>query len=182
MIGARRFTGAALALVIVTSAAAAQQRGLGGMGGFGRGRGIGNTDREPALVIPKYVNAVNLLIEHRQDLALTDTQFVQVVALKRALDSANVPLSRRLDSLQRLFKGRGPLFGEPSAARRDSLASARAVVQETIGSVRDNVSATRDKLYTLLSFSQRSKAQELEDKAEKAIEDETKRAGRGRAG
>lgn len=155
--------------------------GRGGGGGFGRGKSINDT-HEPALAVPKYVNPVNMLIEHRQELTLTDSQFVRVVAVKRGLDSANAPLDRRLDSLQRLFKGGGPLFGDASLERRDSLASARAVVQETMSGVRDNVSTAREKAYGLLSFTQRGKAQELEDKAEKAIVDDAQRSGRGRSG
>lgn len=176
----RRIVGA-LAFLCLTSSAATAQRGMGGRGmGMGRGRSIDMT-HESAIVIPKYVNAVNLLIEHRQDLALSDTQFTQVIAMKRALDSTNAPLVRKLDSVQRLFKGGGPLFGDPSAGRRDSLATARALVQETIGNVRENVSVSRDKAYALLAYPQRTKAQEFEDKAEKAIADESQH-GRGREG
>ena len=171
----------ALAFLCVASSGAIAQRGVAGRGmGMGRGRSIDMT-RESPIVVPKFVNAVNLLIEHRQDLALSDTQFVQVIAMKRALDSTNAPLMRKLDSVQRLFKGGGPLFGDPSAGRRDSLATARALVQETVGNVRENVSVGRDKAYSLLSYPQRTKAQEFEDKAEKAIADESQH-GRGKGG
>ena len=74
------------------------------------------------------MNPINLMIEHRQDLALSDTQFMKVIAIKRVLDSTNAPLVRKLDSVQRLFK-KAPLFSEPSPQRRDSLAQARALVQ-----------------------------------------------------
>jgi hypothetical protein len=177
-----RRIGEALVFLCLASSGAIAQRGMGGRGmGMGRGRGAGDMTRESAIVIPKFVNAVNLLIAHRQDLALSDTQFVQVIAMKRALDSTNAPLMRKLDSVQRLFKGGAPLFGDPSTGRRDSLATARELVQETIGNVRENVSVGRDKAYALLSYPQRTKAQEFEDKAEKAIADESQH-GRGKGG
>ncbi|HTE44982.1 MAG TPA: hypothetical protein VK636_07045 [Gemmatimonadaceae bacterium] len=177
----------AIALLCLSPSSLLAQRGVGGMGmgggggGFGRGRGI-NMSREAAISIPKYVNAVNLLIEHRQELTLTDSQFVRVIVVKRTLDSTNAPLARRLDSVQRLFKGGGPLFGDPSPERRDSLAAARDVVHEVMSSVHENVSTARDKAYGLLSFSQRTKAQELEDKAERAIVEEEQHRDRGRSG
>lgn len=162
---------------LVPSLASAQRGGMGNMGGGGIGRRRpGNIEREPGLVVPKQVNAVNLLIEHRQDLVLSDSQFARVAVIKRALDSTNSPLSRKLDSLQRVFKG-GPIFSEPTAARRDSLAEAHMVVTEATGTIHDNISAARERAFAMLSPAQVTKAQELEGAAEKAIEDENKRNG-----
>jgi hypothetical protein len=153
------------------------------MGGAGIGRRRpGNLERETGLVVPKQVNAVNVLIEHRQDLALSDSQFARVAVIKRALDSTDSPLSRKLDSLQRVFKG-GPIFSEPTAARRDSLAEAHAIVVEATGTIHDNISAARERAFAILSPAQVTKAQELEAAAEKAIQDENKRnGGEGRRG
>jgi hypothetical protein len=168
-------------LCAMSAIGVAQRGGMGGMGGgYGRGRSINDLTKESAIVVPKYANAVNLLVEHRQDLALSDTQFVRVIAVKRALDSTNTPLTRKLDSVQRLFKGRGPLFGDPSPQRRDSLALAHALVQDVVGEMRDNVSVARDKAYALLSFSQRGMADDFEQKAEKAIAEDAQRSARGR--
>jgi len=147
----------------------------------GIGRGPGRVEREPAVEVPKYVNPVNLLIEHRPALALTDSQFARVIVIKRALDSTNGPLVRRLDSLQRLFKG-GLIFSEPSKARRDSLADARVTVDRTMADLHDNLSAGREKAYALLSESQLTKAQQLEDDAQKAIDQEAKAKDKGRGG
>lgn len=179
-----RLLRAACVIALVPSLLSAQ-RGMGGagggMGGIGRRR-PGNIEREPGLAVPKLVNAVNLLIEHRQELELGDSEFVGVVRIKRSLDSTNAPLTRRLDSLQRVYKG-GPIFAEPSAARRDSLAEAHAVVLEVTGTIRDNISAARDRAFALLSPGQVAKAQGLEAAAEKAIEDENKQnGGEGRRG
>lgn len=167
-------------LAVLPSLAAAQ-RGVGGMGTIGRRR-PGTLEREPALIVPKQVNLVNLLVEHRQDLALTDSQFRGIIAIKRSLDSANSPLVRRLDSLKNTFKG-GPIFSEPSPQRRDSLVAARAIVLEMLADIRDNMVPARDEAFALLSPTQLAKAQEIEAKAEKAVAEENKRAGeRSRGG
>lgn len=147
----------------------------------GIGRGPGRVEREPAVEVPKYVNPVNLLIEHRPALALSDTQFAHVIVIKRALDSTNAPLVRRLDSIQRIFKG-GLVFSEPSRARRDSLADARVVVQQTMADLRDNLSAAREKAYEMLSATQLAKAQQLEEDEQKAIDAEAKKNEKGRGG
>lgn len=156
------------------------QRGIGG-GGFGRGRGPGNLQKSEGISVKLPVNPVNLLIEHRQELALTDTQFMHIIAVKRSLDSANAPLMRRIDSVQHMLKGGNPIFSDPSPTRRDSIAEGRAVVNESLVGVRENISDFREKAFSLLSTSQLDKAQEIETKAIKAADDEDqKQKGRGK--
>ena len=170
---------AALAMAILPALASAQ-RGIGPSGiGSGR-RGGGGISRDPGLAIPKQVNAVNLIIQNRQALALSDSQFARVVVIKRQVDSANAPLMRRLDSLPRVFKGGQLVFGNPSAEKRDSVATATALVRETEAEVRATISDGRDRAYSLLSESQLMKAQGFEQAAEKALAEET--AGKGRGG
>lgn len=173
-------------LIALLPSLALAQRGIGGMGGAGTNgiarRRPGNIEREPGLVVPKQVNPVNLLIEHRQDLALSDSQVAKIAVIKRALDSTNAPLTRKLDSLQRVFRG-GPIFSEPTAAHRDSLAEAHAVMLEALGTIHDNISGARERALALLSPPQLTKAKDLEAAAEKAIEDENrKNGGEGRRG
>jgi len=168
----------ALLAVLGPSALIAQGRGImPGRGALGPGRG--NMARDAGIQIPKYANGVNLLIEHRPDLALSDSQFTHIIAIKRALDSTNAPLMRKLDSVQRLFKAGTPIFSSPSAAHRDSVSEARVFVGETVGTIRDNIVSWRDKAYATLSSTQLNKARELEDKAEKAASDENERASGG---
>src|SRR6476661_5270562 len=90
------------AAVLLASAAQAQIPG-----GFGRGRASGKMTMEPGIEVPRVVNPVNLLVENRAALELSETQFTRVIAIKRSLDSANAPLMRRVDSVSRLFK-KGP--------------------------------------------------------------------------
>ena len=170
-------TCAVLALVPATLFA---QRGMGA-GGFGRGRGGGNISRSEGIDVTMPVNPINLMIEHRQDLALSDSQFKQVIVVKRSLDSANAPLMRRIDSVQHEMKGGNPIFSQPSAGRRDSLAAGRSVVNESLIGVRGNISDFRDKAFGLLSSDQRTKATDIEEKAIKAAEEaEQKANGRGK--
>ncbi len=163
----------ALSMVLLVPAALVAQRP--GIGGFGKGRIPGSLAKEPGIVVPVQVNAVNLLIQHRQEVTLTDSQFVRVIAMKRALDSTNAPVMRKLDSIARLFRGGTPLFSDPSPARRDSLVEARAMVREWTAAVRENNESARDRAYQMLSEMQRSKAQTIEAAAQKAIADDDKK-------
>src|SRR5215468_9660227 len=100
----------ALFALAVSTAAEAQRPG---MGSFGRGRGPGKLTVAPGIDVPKPVNVINLLVENRATVALSDSQFIHVIAIKRQLDSTNSPMYRRIDSVQRLFKS-GPVFADPS--------------------------------------------------------------------
>jgi hypothetical protein len=167
----RLFLVAGLAALALTPARAIAQRGVGGMN---RGR-LGLPARDPGVTIPKQVNMINLLIERRQEVALSDSQFVKVISLKRVLDSTNAPMLRKLDSVERLFRKGGPIFSEPSPARKDSLAQARNAIREAAVTIHDNNQSFRDRAYELLNIQQLSKAQEIEAKAEKLILDAEKR-------
>ena len=131
--------------------------------------------REPGIEVPPTINIVNLVIEHRQELVLTDTQFKQIVVIKRGLDSTNTPPVRRIDSVQRLFKG-VPLFSEPTPAHRDSLNAGKALVRELTADIEDNIADAKDKVFALLSTAQKEQAEQIEDRARKAGAS----AGRGR--
>jgi hypothetical protein len=171
------------ALVSASPGWAAAQGGMGrggGRGGYGRGNSA--LQRAPGIEIPEIVNPVNLLVQHRQDLALSDTQFTRVIAIKRTLDSTNSPLLRKLDSVQRLFKN-GPMFSSGSTERRDSLTEAHSLVQQVSASVRENNASGRDQAYALLSSKQLDQAHSLEAAAEQKIEDDAqKSSGSGRGG
>ena len=138
-------------------------------GGFGRGGRAPGISREAGLTIPKPVNMINLLIAHRQDVALSDSQFTSIIVLKRALDSTNAPEMRRLDSLDRLFRGGRSIFSQPSPTRRDSLTRARIVMRQVLAIVEDNNAGARDQAYALLTGEQLDKARTIQSDAEKAF-------------
>jgi len=173
MIGMRSRLGAVVLLCTIAASAHAQ-RGIGGMGR----RGPGNVVKQQGIPAPKVVNPVNLLVEHRPELALSDSQFARIIVIKRALDSTNAPLLRRIDSVQRLFRG-GFVFGDQSREHRDSVAEGRAVIQEMTAGLRDNFALAKERAFGLLSEQQLAKAQDLYAKAEQAIVDEELKAKKG---
>jgi hypothetical protein len=149
----------------------AQRPGIGSLGK--RAPGI---KRESAIETPPPpVNIVNLVIEHRQDLYLSDTVFKRVVAIKRSLDSTNAPFLRRIDSVTRLFKN-APIFTEPTPAHRDSVNAGKALVKEMSADIDDNIADAKDKVFALLTAPQKERAEQIEDQARKA----SAQAGRGR--
>jgi len=174
-LGCRRLLVTSAAALAPALSAAHAQRSIPGLGRSGLG------GHEPEIVVPKQVNPVNLLIEHRQELALSDSQFARIVVIKRALDSADLPLLRKMDSVQRLFK-KAPLFSDPSPARRDSIAEGRALVREAVASIRENIGDARAQAFGLLAAQQLPKAEQLAAAAQQALDDEEGRGGRGRGG
>jgi hypothetical protein len=150
----------ALALLAIPALASAQRGG----GGFGRAGGFGRNDRDnPALAAPAIVNGVNLLIQHRVELALTDTQLVRVVALKRGLDSTNVPLMRRLDSLQRAVRPSNDPTARANSAER--VRDTRVEMREVLKEIYANIQPVRDRAFALLSEAQTERAHAIEDQA-----------------
>jgi len=162
--------GAVLRMVIVAvslPAVLGAQTRIGGMGPNGQKGKPGRLERDMGITVPKIVNPVNLLIEHRLEVALNDTQFAKIIVIKRALDSTNAPMSRKLDSLQRLFHPR-PIFSSVSQERRDSIAEAHPLMLDLVAGIRENISSAKDSAYTLLSARQLMTAQGLESVAEQA--------------
>ena len=174
-LGFFRLLATGAAALIPAFATARAQRSIPGLGRSGLG------GHEPEIALPKQVNPVNLLIEHRQELALSDTQFARIVVIKRALDSTDLPLLRKMDSVQRLFR-KAPLFSDPSPARRDSIAEGRALVREASAALRENIGDARARAFNLLGAQQLPKAEQLTAAAQQALDDEESRGGRGRGG
>jgi len=161
--------GVALA-ACVPAIAIAQLPGLGSLG-----KRTPALKRAPGIDVPATINIVNLVVQNRQDLALTDTQWVQIIAIKRTLDSTNAPLVRRIDSVARLFKS-APIFSQPSAAHRDSLEAGKAVVKEMSAGIDENIADAKDKVFGLLTTPQKERSEQIEDRARKA----SVSGGRGR--
>lgn len=174
-LGCLRLLATSAAALAPALASAHAQRSIPGLGRSGLG------GHEPEITVPKQVNPVNLLIEHRQELALSDSQFARIVVIKRALDSTDLPLLRKMDSVQRLFK-KAPLFSDPSPARRDSIAEGRALVRDAIAALRENIGEARASAFSVLAAQQLPKAEQLAAAAQQAIDDEEGRGGRGRGG
>jgi hypothetical protein len=162
----------ALLLLLLPVALGAQFPGMSSMGRGGTPKGM---KRDPGLEVPATINIVNLVVEHRQELVHSDTQFARIVVIKRRLDSTNAPLVRRIDSVQRLFRN-VPIFSEPSAAHRDSVSAGKALVKEMTADIGDNIAEAKDRIFVLLTTPQKERAEQIEDRARKA----SAAAGRGR--
>jgi hypothetical protein len=162
-----------LAGAFLASPAAAQRGGRGGGGGGGGRRGGSDTDSDPAkVVMPQPVNAVNLLIMHIRDLALSDSQVKRIVAIKRNVDSTNTPLLRRLDSLQTVLHQRGV----PTALIGDSVGDPRVRMQQTAMIIRTNIQPARAAAYALLAPEQLDKAMAYEDAAQQKFDEQERAA------
>lgn len=145
--------------------------------------GVGQSPSAPAdlpnpLAVQRYVNGVNVILDHQAELALTDSQAIRINAIKRALDSTTVPLLKRVDSARSRF---APVPGG-SQSRRDSLVSTGTMIQGVMTAVRDSVHAARDRAFALLTPTQLTKALELQDTAQRDLDDEQRNAGRARGG
>jgi hypothetical protein len=137
-----------------------------GLPGGMHGRMTGPT-RDSGVVMARHVNPLNLLIAHRQDLALSDSQFANIIVLKRSLDLANAPLLRKADSVERLFKGR-PIFARQSPEHRDSVRAGRELVDDVAGAVRENDDDYRARALALLNEEQLRAAETYAAEAAKA--------------
>ena len=160
--------------LLFASPGAAQRGGRGGGGGGGGGRRSGNdTESDPAkVVVPQPVNAVNLLIMHIRDLALSDSQVKRIVAIQRSVDSTNTPLLRRLDSLQTVLHQRGV----PTALIGDSVGDPRVRMQQTAMIIRTNILPARAAAYALLAPEQLDKAMAYEDAAQQKYDEQERAA------
>jgi hypothetical protein len=156
----------AITAVILPAALGAQTR-VGGMGPDGQKGKPGRLSRDMGITIPKIVNPINLLIEHRLEVALNDTQFTKIVAIKRVLDSTNAPMSRKLDSIARLYKPR-PIFSSITRERRDSIAEAHPLVLELVAEFGRTSPAPRTAPIPSCQARQLSHRQGLESVAEQA--------------
>ena len=166
--------------------------GRGGMGGAGgRGQGTGMRREDPP------INTVDLILKRGHDLALTDSQVVQITAVKARQDSSVAALRARLDSLAP--GSRGGDLGEPEEqggagpgsqsddARRDRMRAR----QDAMKGYRDALKQGRDAALAVLEKKQRKQAEKLEGQLKKELESEAPQGapngqgggfGRGRRG
>ena len=119
-----------------------------------------------------------LVLEHAADLALADSQRVLIESIRRAQDSANRPWMLKLDSLRPTrIPANGP--NDLSQEQRDEIEARRAAVAEVKTGMSGTNALARQKVMAALAPAQQRKAEELEKKALKKTEEETKRRERG---
>lgn len=110
-------------------------------------------------------SSLELLLKNQQELALTTEQVAQLEALQTALDQKNAPIQEQLEAL-RPPRPPGP---PPSGAERmkgpppetEEMRALRQQVEPLFTQLRANDEAAYAQAETLLSDSQKARAQEL---------------------
>jgi hypothetical protein len=127
----------------------------------------------PAPIVP--VSLAKVVLENdNNDMALTDSQRVQLRVVQKQLDSANAPLIAKLDSIKPKWRPAGGL-NDLSSEQRDELIAHRKAHDEVIAKIAPNVAASREHAMALLNKDQQERAVKLEKNARKRAEELAKR-------
>ena len=127
---------------------------------------------KPAPVAP--VNVARTVIEHEQDMALTDSQRTQIVLIQNRLDSVAAPLLKKIDSLKPTWRPAGGI-NDLSPEQREQLFSLRKAQFEAIDSLTPTFAKAREQVMTVLTPEQRDRAAKLEKNARKRAEETAKK-------
>ncbi|MFL5620303.1 MAG: hypothetical protein ACJ79A_18160 [Gemmatimonadaceae bacterium] len=123
---------------------------------------------KPAPIVP--VNVARTVIEHEQDMALTDSQRTQIVLIQRRLDSAAAPLLKKIDSLRPTWRPAGGI-NDLSPEQREQLVTLRKAQFAVIDSLTPVFTRAREQVMTLLNPEQRERATKLEKSERKRAEE-----------
>lgn len=123
---------------------------------------------KPAPVVP--VDVARQVIEHEQDMALTDSQRTQIVLIQHRLDSAAAPLLKKIDSLKPTWRPAGGI-NDLSPEQREQLVSLRKAQFAVIDSLAPTFAKAREQVMTVLNPEQRERAEKLEKNARKRAEE-----------
>ena len=158
----RSTTLAALALALMPSIAMAQ--------------GVRHTHSpfEGKRVPVRPVSVAKEILAHEKDIALTDSQRIQIVVIQRQLDSANKPLLQRLDSIRPTWRPAGGL-NDLSPEQRAELVAYRDAEIAIVDSLVPQVTRANERVHALLNEEQRDRAGKLEKNARKRAEELAKR-------
>ena len=127
---------------------------------------------KPAPIAP--VNVARTIIEHEQDMALTDSQRTQIVLIQNRLDSVAAPLLKKIDSLKPTWRPAGGI-NDLSPEQREQLFSLRKAQFEVIDSLTPTFAKAREQVMTVLTPEQRDRATKLEKSARKRAEETAKK-------
>ena len=128
---------------------------------------------KPAPTAPVSV-AKAILAHDNKDMALSDSQRVQLALIQRRLDSASAPLMRRLDSLRPTWRPAGGL-GDLSQEQRDELIARRTAQTAVIDSLTPTFVKAREQVMAVLRPEQKERAAKLEKEARKRAEEAARR-------
>jgi hypothetical protein len=127
---------------------------------------------KPAPIVP--VNVARAVIEHEQDMALTDSQRTQITLIQRRLDSTAAPLLKRIDSLK---PTRRPprRINHLRPEQREQLIALRAAQFAVVDSLAPTFAKARDQVMAVLDPEQRERAAKLEKNERKRDEEMAKK-------
>jgi len=126
---------------------------------------------KPAPIVP--VNVARAVIEHQQDLGLTDSQRTQIVLIQRRLDSTAAPLLKKIDSLRPTWRPAGGI-NDLSVEQREQLVALRTAQFAAIDSLTPAFAKAREQVMSVLNPEQRDRAAKLEKNARKRAEEMAK--------
>jgi hypothetical protein len=127
---------------------------------------------KPAPIVP--VNVARAVIEHEQDMALTDSQRTQIILIQRRLDSTAAPLLKRIDSLKPTWRPAGGI-NDLSPEQREQLIALRAAQFAVVDSLTPTFAKARDQVMAVLNPEQRERAAKLEKNERKRAEEMAKK-------
>ena len=154
---------AALVMVLLPSVALAQN---------GIRRDNSPFGGKAAPIVP--VSIAKVVLDTDKDMALTDSQRVQITLIQRQLDSVNAPLLARLDSVKPTWRPAGGL-NDLSQEQRDELVARRKVQVALVDQMTPNFTKARERVIALLRPEQKERAAKLEKNARKRAEEFAKR-------
>ena len=126
---------------------------------------------KPAPVTPPSIAKVTL---DDNEIALDDSQRVQLKHIQAHLDSANAPFLKKLDAARPTWRPAGGL-GDLSQEQRDQLVAYRHAQEAIVDSVAPNVTKANEQARALLRPEQLERAAKLEKDARKRAEELAKK-------
>ena len=127
---------------------------------------------KPAPIVP--VNVARTVIEHEQDMELTDSQRTQIVLIGQRLDSAAAPLIKRIDSLKPTWRPAGGI-NDLSPEQREQLIALRSAQFAVVDSLTPTFAKAREQVMGVLNPEQRERAAKLEKNERKRAEEMAKK-------
>ena len=160
------------ALVSLSTLSSAQRGGGRSMGGDSRASYPPDMGRMGPPTLPPTVAA--LVLDHAQELSLTDSQKVVLETIRKTQDSTNKPFLAKLDSLKPTRMPAGGM-NDLSQEQKDEMSQRAIAVQLVMADMREGNAEARVHVMTLLNESQQKKAAELENEAQKKAEEDGRR-------
>ena len=101
-----------------------------------------------------------ILLDHRQDLALTDKQVQQLTGMREMLHQQNAPIFKQMDSMRAVFRARAPI-AEVSEEERQKMVARREAFTDLVVQLQQNEEASTKQALGVLTDTQLEQATKL---------------------